>query len=125
MQRVAANNDLLFRQIDPDVAIGMSIAQPKNLHGSRLAVENKTSVEGQRWQSDLHALQFGQVGFSLLKIALPFLFLFRIGGAREIRFQLLNILRNRGNFVFDPWDTAALDVLARGLRGNDFNPSRP
>jgi len=81
---ISANENFLLRQINPDIAIGVGIAKPKDLNCARWTINDKAAIESQGWKGKLHAPQLGQVGFGLLKTAFEELFLFRVRGGSEV-----------------------------------------
>ena len=54
MQGVAADDDFFLGEIDPDIAVGVGVAEPQDLDGTRLAVEDKTAIEGHGGERELH-----------------------------------------------------------------------
>src|SRR5215469_5359234 len=75
---ITANENFLFRQINPDIPVCVSITKPKNLNCARGTINDKATIESQARKGKLHALELSQVGFGLLEIGSQFFFLFKV-----------------------------------------------
>ena len=62
-EQVAGDDNLLFRQINHDVASGVPLAEEEDVNGAVGPVQHEAAFEGNRRQSDLDGLQLLQIGF--------------------------------------------------------------
>src|SRR5439155_22211585 len=108
VQGITANENFLFRQVNPDIPICVGITKPKNLNYARRTINDKAAIESQGRKGKLHALELGQVGFGLLEIGSQSFFLLRVSGGGKVCFQFFNFLWHRRDFVFHAENDAML-----------------
>src|SRR5215472_16297832 len=61
---ITANENFLFRQINPDIPICLGITKPQNLNCAYRTINDKAAIESQGRKGKLHALELSQVGFA-------------------------------------------------------------
>ena len=125
VERVTGDDHFFAGKIDEDVAVSVGVAEPENLDGSRLAVEDQAVVEGHRRQNHLHALELGQVGFGLRQLASQLFFLFRVRGFFQIPFQLFDFQGHGQDFMLHARDAALFDIQAGRFRRDNFDARGP
>ncbi len=103
----------------------MRAAHPEDFHCARIAMKDKATVNGHRWQSDLNILKFGKIGFGFGEVFSDGVLLVGTGGLLQVTFQLFDLLRHGGEFVFPARNAEPLHIRSGRLRRDDFDTCGP
>jgi hypothetical protein len=117
--RVAGDHDLLLRQIDEHVALGVSAPEMQQVNLAVATVELHRLLERDRGQRRLERAHLGQVGLGELEIGLQ---LAALGGARglDVGLELGDLGRDLAHVVLDALEPLLHHGLARDLIGDDL-----
>jgi len=99
VERVASDQDFFLWEKDEDVAVSVGAAEPEDFNRARFAVKNETAVEGHGRQSDLHALELGEIALSFGNVFLDGGSLFGSGCFLQVRSQLFDLGGHGHDFV--------------------------
>ena len=117
--RVTGDHDLLFREIDEHVALGVSAAEMQQVDLAVAPVELHRLLEGDRGQGRLERADLAQVGLGEPQVGLE---LAALGRARrlDVGLELGDLARHLAHVVLDALESLLEHGLTRDLIGDDL-----